>query len=1123
MRPGGLVVLACLAASVFPARPAKGQDGRIEFDHVSIGQGLSQSDVNCMLEDKAGFIWFGTQDGLNRYDGYAFRVYRHSPSDSTTISDNYITALYEDPQGALWIGTQHGLNLFDSRTETFRTFTRGPGSNFISSICPGTEGGLLVGTYGGGLTGVESRSFRFFPVEFDPRTSNRDTVLALCRGRDGRVWIGTRGRGLFGLDPAGGATLRLHHDPSDRTSLSNNSVQCLFGDSRGNLWVGTAFGLNRLDPGTGKFQRYLFGVHSRNIYSNYIFCVYEDRSGTLWAGTDEGLQRYDPVADAFHRAGGPPGDPGSLSDEAVMSIADAGGVVWFGTKRGLNKYCRYGKQFRNYTHIPYRENSLSDNKVWSMLCGRNGMLWVGSNGGLDGIDRHSGKWVHYRHDPSNLRSLGNNSVMALLGEPSGALWLGTWGGGLNRFDMRTGTFRRFLRPAPDSLYSGRNTVVALCRAANGMIWLATYGGAAVFDPAKERYLAQDELPAPSARVWSEAVQEIEEDREGRIWFGTYEGLTELDQKTGRSVTFHSVRGDSAGLCDDRILSILPGRDRKLYIGTEGGLNVLDPETMSWSRFTCADGLANDLVCGVLEDATGSLWISTNRGIAMVNPQTRAVKNFDIADGLQGNEFNEWASYRSPAGEMFFGGMDGLTSFYPESLRENRHIPPVVVTYLKIKDREKLPAVWYSRADPVRLDYEDNGISFEFAALDYTRPEKNRYAYKLDGFDNDWVYSGSRRYGSYTNIEPGEYSLRLKGSNNDGVWSEEEAVFRFIIEPPFRRTWWFRSAAVLTLVAAAAAGYRARMSTVRRRNEMLEMKIEERTRELAHTNESLLKEVLERNRAQQELWELKERLEEQVRERTEELSSTISSLKRQIAARELAERNLIAYQEKLRLLASDLSTTEERERRRLSAYLHDSIAQTLAFCKIKLGSVQRTARLKGSDARLRDVLGMIEQSITETRRLTLELSPPILHELGLAAAVDWLCSRMRERHQIEIRLEDSSHQPVLDADLSILLFHAVREAIVNVVKHAGAGRASIRIRRDHSRVSVEVEDDGCGFDSSLLHDHAGGHDGFGLFHIRERLHSLGGSLEVDSSPGRGTRVVMNVPASHDAVPAAGREG
>ena len=1066
-----------------------------------------------MLHDARGFIWFGTQDGLNRYDGYTFKVYRHSPSDSTTISDNYITALYEDPGGVLWIGTQNGLNRFDGTTESFRTFARTPESNFVSSICAGTGGGILVGTYGGGLSSFETRSFRFLQVGFDPDASHRDTVLALCRARDGRIWIGTRGRGIFGMDPAGRAPVQRQHVQSDPTSLSNNTVQSICEDSRGNVWVGTAFGLNRLDPKTCNVERYLFGENRRSIYSNYIFCVYEDFSGTLWAGTDEGLQEYDRSSDAFHRSGGVPGDPGSLSDEAVMSIADAGGVVWFGTKRGLNKYCRYKKEFTNYRHVPYRDNSLSDNKVWSILCDRKGMLWVGSNGGLDGIDRNSGRYVHYRHEPSKTHGLPNNSVMALLEDPSGAIWVGTWGGGLSRFDGEAGTFRNFPRTAPDSLYSGKNTVVALCKGSNGMIWLATYGGAAVFDPLNERYVPPDEFPPGLAPMWSEPVKEIEEGPDGRIWFGTYRGVAVFDPRAGSVSTFRATLGDTAGLCDDRVLAIQPARDGRLYIGTEEGLNILDPVAMSWSRFTSADGLANDMVCAILEDGPGSVWISTNRGISVVDPQTRAVKNFDMADGLQGDEFNEWAAYRSPTGEMFFGGIDGLTGFYPENLRDNPHVPPVVVTSLKINNREKIPGEWSARPEPLHISYDENSISFEFAALDFTMPGKNRYAYMLVGFDNDWVYSGSRRYGSYTNIQPGEYSLRLRGSNNDGVWSDGGIMFRCVVEPPFWMTWWFRSASVFGVLAICAALYRSRMRGVRRRNELLEAKIEERTRELARTNENLQNEVIERNRAQRELWELKERLEVQVRERTEELSNTVSSLEGQIAARELAEQNLLAYQEKLRLLASDLSMTEERERRRLSAYLHDSIAQTLAFCKIKLGSVQRSARLKGSDARLREVLGMIEQSITETRRLTLELSPPILHELGLPAAIDWLCSRIRERHQIEILLEEASHKPVLDADLSILLFHAVREAIVNVVKHAGASRGCVRIRPEGSNITVEVEDDGRGFDTSLLHDHARGHDGFGLFHIRERLTSVGGSLNVDSRPGRGTRVLMTIPLDH----------
>jgi signal transduction histidine kinase/ligand-binding sensor domain-containing protein len=1100
----------------------RAQERPIEFERVSIMQGLSQSDVNCILRDRQGFMWFGTQDGLNRYDGYTFTVYRHTPSDSNSISDNYITALCEDGDGNLWIGTQNGLNEFDRSRTRFRPFLLPPdsggghGDNFISSICGESGGSLLVGTLGGALNRLGTAGGRWSPVPYDSSGRMRAgrggsvAVLAVAKDRAGRVWVGTRGEGLIELDRTGEILARYRHDFADGGSLSHDIVQSILEDRQGNFWIGTNHGLNRLDRGSGRFRRYPFGKDPHSVYANYIFCVYEDESGALWAGTDEGLELYDRATDRFRHIESRPEDPEALSDGAVTSIFDAGGVVWFGTKRGLNKFCRFRKKFQNYKYRPGQKQSLSDNKVWSIYCDRRGVLWVGSNGGLDAIERNSGRTVHYRHIPSDPSSLSNNSVMAILEDERGMIWLGTWGGGLNRFDRKSGTFKHFTRHTGDTLYSSDNTVVSLSEDRNDTLWLATYGGLAAFDLKKEEFLSPEPLPPGCAEIFHDPVRVVRSDSRQRIWLGMSQGLVSLDLRNRVCSLYRHQPGDPATLSDDRVLSMEEAGDGRLLIGTEGGLNLFSASTGSSTRMGVADGLPNDVVCGILEDLRGNFWISTNKGLAMVNPRTRKVRTYDMADGLQSNEFNEWASYRSPSGEMFFGGVNGLTSFFPDSLIDNPYIPPIVLTSLKFGGDGSGPGRVPPDTNELCLSYRQNSFSFEFAALDFTKSEKNQYAYMVEGFDHDWIFSGTRRYASYTNLDPGAYTLRLKGSNNDGVWNESGFSLRLSIAPPFWRTWWFRGSGILCLLSLAAAGVLSRLKVIRKRNDLLEKKIEERTKELEVINRALQTEVQERKRTESELRRLKEHLEVQVRERTAELSNTVSSLEQQAAAREIAERNLLAYQEKLQLLASDLSATEERERRRLSRSLHDSIGQTLAFCKIKLGSVQRSARLAGSDKRLREVLGMIEQSISDTRRLTLELSPPILHELGLVPAIEWLCNRIGEEHGIDFSIQDEAHPAELDADTSILLFHAVREVVVNIVKHAAASHAFIRVLRRGESLSVRVEDNGRGFDASILQDHENRHDGFGLFHIRERLHSLGGVLEIESTPGSGTHVVLTLP-------------
>ena len=1106
-----LLLLCCISVLV-------SQEDRIEFEHLSIEQGLSQSDVCCILQDGKGFVWFGTQDGLNMYDGYGFRVYRHDASNSESISDNYITAMAQDRFGNIWIGTQNGLNLFDQNTQRFyhcepdSRFRNKFGSNAITSLCEDPSGALLVGTYGAGLMRIETArdrvSFLMEKIALSD-SSNSEAIASICKDRDGAYWVGTLGQGLYKLGPACNVVGRFRTTPGDSNSLGQDNVRCVYEDRHRILWVGTSDGLNRLELGSHKFKHYAMGENPRNVYSNYIFCIHEDELNRLWIGTDGGLELYERESDSFRHYGAKAEDLSTLSDDAIMSIGDAGGVVWFGSRKGLNKFCRFRKQFRTYKYIPHQGNSLSEGKVWSIYCDGGGILWVGSNGGLDRIDRRSNKYLHYRHNPSDSGSLSNNSVMSILEDESGGMWIGTWGGGLERFDKRSESFEHYPRLVSDSSYLASNTIVSMSEDERRRLWMGTYGGVAVFDLREREYRREDEESANSPLRSLGPVEMIRHGNDHKLWFGTWHGLIKYDSEKKASASYLQMPRDSTRSSHDRVLSILPARDGTLFVGTPTGLKSMTTMTGEFTQYATRDGLPNDVICGILEDKQGNLWISTNKGISKFAPAANRIRNYDVGDGLQSNEFDQWAFFKSESGEMFFGGINGVTSFFPDSLHDNPHIPPIVLTSFKIGDREKNLVEACSDSNPVQLSYKDNGFSFELAALDYTRPEKNQYAYMLEGFDADWIYSGARRYASYTNLDPGHYILHLKGSNNDGVWNEHGISLRLWIAPPFWMTWWFRGTVILFLLSSATISYVSRTRAINKRNRILERRITEATAELNSTNESLQTEVLERKRSEDELWRYKHQLEEQVLERTAQLSQTVLSLEEQIAARVLAEQSLVAYQEKLRALAFDLSATEERERRRLSMYLHDSIGQTLAFCKIKLQSVQRSSRRAGSDTRLREIQDMVEKSIVDTRKLTLELSPPILHELGLVPAIEWLCKRYQGEHQIHFSVNADPQPLSLNQDLSNLLFHATREVIVNIIKHAGAKNAEISVHQDRDRICVEIADDGCGFDAQSMQDNVKQRDAFGLFSVRERLHSLGGRMEIVSKRGSGTNVKLTL--------------
>ena len=1100
----------------FSIRLLTAQDYQKEFEHISIEQGLSQAHVNCIFQDNKGFMWFGTQDGLNRYDGYSFTVYRHNAYDSTSISDNYVTAIAEDAFGSVWIGTQNGLNKFDEATDAFIRIEGGSmgttplQDKIVETICGGPDHSMWVGTQGRGLfvlTPVDNKSTGF-KTDMVPDRPNSDTVITIYATKTGIMLIGTT-KGLFRFDQKTKVLIRYSLRLDSDALSPGTIVKSIQEDGSGSIWVGTSQGLYILDTSGKQIRAYRYPVEQADgVYRNYIYCISRESNGSMWVGSAGGLEIYDSRARGSSHFVHDPAASWSLSDDIVMCIyEDRGGVVWLGTTRGLDRFRTRAKKFSNYRRIPGQVNSLSDERVWSICCDRNNRLWIGSNGGLDGIDRASNQYEHYRHHPLDSNGLSDNSVMSIIEDEGGELWIGTWAGGLNKFNSHKKIVRQYKDGRGYRLGIGSKTIMSMFVDHIGTLWLGTTSGVSQFDR-KWRYaesgLARKTVPTS---LENDRIYAIIEDHSHTMWFGTTRGLVQFDPHNNMLKRYRHDSANPSSLSNDIVLCICESKTGTMWTGTPEGLNSFEPASDQFVHFTRRDGLPNDIIFGILEDGHGKLWLSTNDGISRFDPSTKTCRNYDASDGLQSNEFDQSAYFKSGHGELFFGGINGVTSFFPDSLHDNPNIPPIVLTSFKVGDREKDLADACYDANPVQLSYKDNRFSFEFAALDYTRPEKNQYAYMLEGFDADWIYSGARRYASYTNLDPGNFILHLKGSNNDGVWNERGFSLRLWIAPPFWMTWWFRSSAILFLISSATISYVSRTRAINNRNRLLERKITEATAELNTTNESLQTEVLERRRSEDELWRYKHQLEEQVLERTAQLSQTVLSLEDQIAARVLAEQSLVAYQEKLRALAFDLSATEERERRRLSMYLHDSIGQTLAFCKIKLQSFQRSSRRARSDNRLREIQDMIEKSISDTRKLTLELSPPILHELGLVPAIEWLCKRFQGEHKIQFSLNADSQPLSIHQDLSNLLFHATREVIVNIIKHADATNAMISVHQDRDRICVEIRDDGCGFDAQRIQDNVKQHDAFGLFSVRERLHSLGGRMEIVSQRGSGTNVKL----------------
>jgi ligand-binding sensor domain-containing protein/two-component sensor histidine kinase len=869
-----LLILMFLAPHVYA------QKHRIKFKHITIEQGLSHNNVYAILQDSKGIMWFGTYVGLGKYDGYKFTVYKHDPDDPTSLSHNAIVSLYEDRKGVLWIGTAGGgLNRFDRETGQFIRYQHDPddpqslSNNRIFAICEDHAGELWIGTDVNGLNRFDRETGQFVHYQNDPddpQSLSHNLVYAICEGRAGELWIGTYGGGLNRFDRETGQFLRYQHDPDDPQSLSHNNIRRIFEDRTGELWIGThGGGLNRLDRETGQFLRYQHDPDDpQSLSHNQIEAMYEDHSGKLWIGTaGGGLNRFDRNTKQFVRYQHDPADRHSLNDNRIRSMyRDRSGVLWIGTKTGgLNTFDRIAEQFLHYQRDPIDLQSLSHDVVYALHEDQTGALWIGTRGGgLNRFDRETKQFIHDYHNPADPSSLSHDDIRSIYEDRRGELWIGTADGGLNRFDRETGQFLHYQHDPDDPQSLSHNRVDAICEDRAGELWIGTYGGLNHFDRDTEQFIRYQHDPNDPQSLSHDNVTTIYKDQAGGLWIGTRGGgLNHFDRETEQFHYYQNDPDDSQSLSNNNILSIYEDQSGVLWIGTRGGgLNKFDRTNETFTHYREKEGLPNDVVYGILEDKQGNLWLSTNVGLSKFNPRTETFKNYDVSDGLQGNEFNTGAYCKGRDGMMFFGGFNGFNAFYPENITDNPYIPPVVITDFQLFNKpvstgEDSPLQKsISETEALTLSYEDFIFSFEFAALSYIAPEKNRYAYMMEGFEEDWNYVDSRRrFVTYTNLEPGRYVFRVKASNNDGVWNDTGTSIAIFITPPFWKTWWFRILAVLCLVGAAFVMHKMRMKYIESQKKRLEIQVAERTQELQQ-------EITEREQAEEALRQSEERLRAQ---------------------------------------------------------------------------------------------------------------------------------------------------------------------------------------------------------------------------------------------------------------------
>jgi ligand-binding sensor domain-containing protein/serine phosphatase RsbU (regulator of sigma subunit) len=735
---------------------------RIVFNHLTVEDGLSQSAVTCIFQDRKGFMWFGTQDGLNRYDGYKFKIFKNDPSDTNSLTENFIFSIFENRAGVLYIETQNGtLHQYNPRSESF-----------------------LV---------VQKDSVNLE----DARVS---TVGALLQESSGIIWTGglSKGTGLKRTDINTGQITIFKHDPEDPSSLSDDKVYSVFRDRTGNLWVGTYNGLDRFDEQTGKFYHYRNDPDNPNsLPDNWVWPVYEDSRGNFWIGTvNSGLCLFDSGSNTFINYKNDPNDPASINDNFIFSIyEDRSGLIWIGTNLGGISYFNPSTQaFEHYKNDPGNKNSLSDNIVTSMLVDRRGNYWIGTrNRGLNKLDYNSKKLIHYFINPANSNSLISNSIQSLLEDQSGVIWIGSYSSGLDAFDPKSATFTHYIHDPSDPGTLTDNRIYSLAEDKDGIIWIGTYGGGLnrlnkkTGKISNYRYSKNDSTSISSDATWSLALDESDD-----LWIGTFGGGVNVFNRDSQDFEhFKNNPDDSKSIIDNSIIRVFKDSKGNMWFGTTKGLSRYLSDIDNFKNYTEKDGLANSFVYGIVEDDNGNLWLSTNNGLSRFNPERETFTNYYSEDGLQGNEFNQNAYAKDmKTGNLLFGGPNGFNVFNPDSLKDNVYAPPIEFTgYIRYNtdDDKGRPIIerGISERDSILTTYKDNIITLDFAALSYYNNLENQYRYMLEGFNENWIQLGNEHSVTFTNLSAGKYNLRVIGSNNDGVWNEEGTSLMILVSPP----WW----------------------------------------------------------------------------------------------------------------------------------------------------------------------------------------------------------------------------------------------------------------------------------------------------------------------------------------------
>jgi signal transduction histidine kinase/streptogramin lyase len=1122
----------------------------IEFDRYTTKDGLSNGYINTILQDSKGFIWIGTPNGLNRFDGISFKNYYFDPKDTTSIPGSWVNSMVEDASGNLWLMTSSGICVYDRKKDNFQrkriVINEMELVDFYFTTCMIDRQGYLWAA----ASNLELFRFKLYDnpevhsgaihaeryqiEEPDVENNYKNNIFSIAEDPGGIIWIATYSKQLFYFDRAQNQIKAQTVNLPQAAKFSNKRKNLII-DRSGDLFVAIEdAGVLQYNKEKNICKIYTPSAGGNGPRGKVLFALAEDNDGRIWIGDRdfEGITIFDKRTGQFTWCQADKWNPYSiLTNKINCFYRDRVGEMWVGTIVGVNKYSPGKSKFRRFISNANVPHQLGNNNTLCFAEGKDDIIWIGTDGGgLNKLDRKTGLFTHYQHEEGNPNSVSSNAVISACEDHEGTVWMGTYHGGLAR--LKDGKFSAYL-PDPKNPYalSSRN-VWYVMEDSKHNIWAGTLDyGIDLFHRKTGRFYHYSYEANDSTGLCNNTINGMYEDSKKHLYITTSHGVSILDlnaydfTEAPDSIIFtnlyYSEKGN--GLSSNNVYCAREDNNGIIWFGTmSSGLDRYDPQSKIFTNYSTKDGLPGNSITSILVDSLNNLWLGTDKGLAKFNQQTKKITVFDTKDGLQNKSIKGWA-LKTRDGEMYFGGPDGFNSFYPSRLKANLNPnkPNVFITGFKIFNTLIRPNEMFdgrvvltsaiTEAKEVVLQHDENFFSFEFIALDFTTPEKNKYAYRLEGFDQNWIECGTKREASYTNLDPGEYTFRVKASNNDGIWNEEGTSFKLILLPPWWGTWWFRAIMAFLITGFFVVMHYLRVARFRKHEAQLKKMVAQKTYELRQMNSVLIQQAEELNLTNTLLEERQKQIEGQ----REELS--------------LQKDELVKMNHELH----ELNATKDKFFSIIAHDIKNPFTAIMGFTALLEENYD-----EWTDDMKREVVNLVHVSSknlyqllenllqwSRAQRGTIEFNPEKIELKSMIKEVTGLMNGTAEAKNIDFEMQLAENAVAVQADRQ-MVNTILRNLIGNGVKFTNnGGKVRIISEAINELVKIHVVDNGIGMTSEVKdnlfridinYSMPGTNNeigtGLGLILVKEFVEKHGGTIDVESEPGKGSAFHFTLPAA-----------